>query len=119
MMHGNEDLAYGIVFSEASQNHLKRIISKNKGSKGVSLELKKSGCAGYMYHLNLVYADFIEDWLMVNAGFHFYIKKSQLEYFKGLRVDVEREDIFGSKLVYQNPNVKASCGCGESVDLEQ
>ena len=116
---GDDSMEKAIHLSEKAKAHLERVIVKNQGAVGVSLELVKSGCAGYMYQLNLVYEMLQSGYCQIfTADICLYIKTSQWNSLNGLLIDCVQEDAFSSKLVYSNPNVKMACGCGESVELD-
>ena len=38
-------------------------------------------------------------------------------YLAGMQVDYKK-DLFGHRLMVENPNVKSMCGCGESFNVE-
>ena len=45
------------------------------------------------------------------------VDAASLPYVQGTRVDLAREGL-AQRLRYDNPNVRQSCGCGESFDVK-
>jgi len=45
-----------------------------------------------------------------------FIDSVSVLYLEGMTVDYKK-DIFGQRLMIDNPNVKSMCGCGESFQL--
>jgi iron-sulfur cluster assembly protein len=86
-----------------------------KRGKGVGLRLgvKKSGCTGFAYVVD--YADAIEpdDAVFEQHGVKVIVRNPDLSFLDGIQVDYRREGI-NEAFRFDNPNVKATCGCGES-----
>ncbi|MBN8995975.1 MAG: iron-sulfur cluster assembly accessory protein [Rhizobiales bacterium] len=84
---------------------------------GLSVGVKKGGCAGMEYTLEGVEkapagAD------VVNAqGVNVYVDPRAILFLLGTEMDFETTKI-RSGFVFRNPNEVSSCGCGESVNLK-
>lgn len=87
--------------------------------KFLVLGLKKSGCSGYAYepYWTLKAPD---DCVLIEEdktrNFFIVISQDNLSKFDGLELDMEQQGI-NRVLIWKNPNIKASCGCGNSVSF--
>ena len=90
-----------------------RLMYKSNPEKILVFGLKPNGCSGYEYVMNLETATsniIIEDHGDIVVG----IIKEFINNFNGTTLDYKK-DKFESKFVFENPNVKQMCGCGESI----
>lgn len=106
-----------IELTESAKKHLLKGLEKQENAIGVRFSVKKTGCSGLAYEINFV--DFItQDDLTfpLSEQYRIYVDKKSYPFLQGMRVDYIK-DGFGSKLVFQNPNQKGQCGCGESFTV--
>ena len=89
-----------------------------KRGKGVGLRLgvKTTGCSGMAYVME--YADQVEDDDVVfeDQGVKVLINPKSLVYLDGTELDYAKEGL-NEGFQFNNPNVKDSCGCGESFTV--
>jgi|13_taG_2_1085334.scaffolds.fasta_scaffold144165_2 iron-sulfur cluster insertion protein len=103
-----------ITVTEAADLHLSSIIAENN-LEGILLAVKGGGCSGFNYDwqplekLDTKVTDFELD---LDVG-KLILDGTSIMYLAGMEVDY-RKDIFGQKLMVENPNVQSMCGCGES-----
>ncbi len=90
--------------------------SKGAGILGLKIGVKKGGCAGMEYTLD--WADRIEkfDEVVEADGARVIIDPKAVLYLLGTEMDF-KTDKLASQFVFNNPNQKSACGCGESVNL--
>jgi iron-sulfur cluster assembly protein len=106
-----------ISFSEAAIAHVMSYLAKQGQSKGIRLSVKKTGCSGLSYVVDYVDAPSADDIVLpLSADYLVYIDKSSYPYLKGMDVDYVRQGL-NSKFVFNNPNEKGQCGCGESFTV--
>lgn len=86
--------------------------------KGVGLRLgvKTTGCSGMAYVME--YADQVEadDVVFEDQGVKVLINPKSLVYLDGTELDYAKEGL-NEGFQFNNPNVKDSCGCGESFNV--
>ncbi|MEP5765982.1 MAG: iron-sulfur cluster assembly accessory protein [Halieaceae bacterium] len=104
------------ITPEAAQHLKSQVLAK--GTRGVRISVKESGCTGYMYVMEEVDAGEAEDVAMdLENGVNVFIDVDSIGFLRGTELDYVREGINRS-LKFKNPNVTAACGCGESFSIE-
>jgi iron-sulfur cluster assembly protein len=83
---------------------------------GVKLSTPRRGCSGLAYSVDYVTAADPMDEKIVTPGGDFYVDAGSLLYLIGSTMDWVEDD-FTAGFVFQNPNAKGSCGCGESFTV--
>ena len=83
---------------------------------GVKLSTPRRGCSGLSYSVDYVPAENAMDEKIVTPGGTFYIDGASVLYLIGSVMDW-REDDFTAGFVFDNPNAKGACGCGESFTV--
>jgi iron-sulfur cluster assembly protein len=79
--------------------------------------LQGGGCNGMSYYFVTEQTQEADDFeyaltdtykLIVDAASSMYLDDAEIDY---------KKDLMGEAFVFNNPNVKASCGCGSSVNF--
>ena len=83
---------------------------------GVKLSTPRRGCSGLAYSVDYVAEEAPFDEKIVTPGGTFYIDGASVLYLVGSTMDW-KEDDFAAGFVFENPNAKGSCGCGESFTV--
>jgi iron-sulfur cluster assembly protein len=93
-------------------------IMTEKGSAiaGLKIGLKKGGCAGMEYTMEWAEAVGKFDEVVEVDGARVIIDSKAVMYLLGTEMDY-KTDKLSAQFVFNNPNQKSSCGCGESVNL--
>ena len=107
-----------MTMTEAAANRVKAIVA-NSGpdALGVRIGIKKGGCAGMEYTIDLVKEPDAKDDLIESAGAKVWIQPSAVLYLLGTQMDFEVTKM-RSGFIFSNPNQTSACGCGESVELQ-
>lgn len=102
-----------VKLTESAANQIVKQLDRRGKGLGLRLGVKKSGCSGYAYVVD--YADELnpEDHVFEQHGVKVVVRDQDLTFLDGIEVDYTREGI-NEAFRFRNPNVKASCGCGES-----
>ena len=106
-----------------SDNAIKRIghlirLNKDNDIIGVKFSLKNRGCNGKSYNLSYLKKDDINkyDENIFIDNIHISIDSKAIIHILGTRVDYVDTPI-ASEFVFNNPNSKGTCGCGESFNV--
>ena len=99
-------------------NQIKKIISDApKGIDAVVIGVDKSGCSGYSYKLDFGISSELKNYETIHeGGVKVLIDPKATMFLLGSIMDY-RTDKLSSRFVFDNPNEKSSCGCGESFSV--
>jgi len=87
-----------------------------EGAIGVKLSTPRRGCSGLAYSVDYVTEANAFDERIETPGGLFFIDGGSVLYLVGSTMDWQEDD-FTAGFVFQNPNAKGSCGCGESFTV--
>lgn len=87
-----------------------------EGTIGVKLSTPRRGCSGLAYSVDYVSEAASFDEKIETPGGTFYIDAASVLYLIGSTMDWVEDD-FTAGFVFNNPNAKGSCGCGESFTV--
>lgn len=80
---------------------------------GLRIMVEAGGCAGLKYNMGLVKEVDPDDTVIERDGVKVYVDMKSHEFLAGTTVDFVVA-LEGSGFTFDNPNAKASCGCGKS-----
>lgn len=83
---------------------------------GVKLSTPRRGCSGLAYSVDYVSEGAPFDEKIETPGGLFFIDGASVLYLVGSTMDWVEDD-FQAGFVFDNPNAKGSCGCGESFTV--
>ncbi len=87
-----------------------------EAAAGVRLTTPKRGCSGLAYSLTYVTEAKPGDEAVATPGGTLFIDGGSLMYLIGSEMDWAEDD-FAAGFVFNNPNAKGQCGCGESFTV--
>lgn len=102
--------------TEAAAEHFRRKLAA-ADKRAVRISVQESGCTGFKYVLEEVNAGSSDDAaLRLGNGVEVLLDAGAVNFLRGTEVDLVREGI-NRVLRFNNPNVVAECGCGESFSV--
>ena len=105
-----------VTLTEAALFHFKKALAGNE-NKLVRLSTETSGCTGYAYVLNLVdNAEPGDIILQPGEKVTLAVDNKAMGILNGTEIDFVTEGA-NSVIKFNNPNVVAECGCGESFSV--
>jgi iron-sulfur cluster assembly protein len=106
-----------LILTAAAEARIAELMGKApEGAIGVKLSTPRRGCSGLAYSVDYVTEEKPFDEKIVTAGGTFYVDGASILYLIGSRMDWVEDD-FTAGFVFENPNAKGSCGCGESFTV--
>lgn len=103
-----------VILTPAAEERVAHLMGKApEDAIGVKLSTPRRGCSGLAYSVDYVTAEDAMDEKIETPGGTFYIDGASVLYLVGSTMDW-REDDFTAGFVFDNPNAKGACGCGES-----
>lgn len=107
-----------MILTDAAANRVKAIVDNAGGdAKGIRVGIKKGGCAGMEYSVDLVTEPNAKDDLIELNGARVWVAPEAVLYFLGTQMDFEVTTL-RSGFTFHNPNQTSACGCGKSVELK-
>jgi iron-sulfur cluster assembly protein len=103
-----------ITLTESASDRVKYLLEqRGKVSLGIKVKVVSGGCSGLKYSIE--YADEIGkfDEVIEDKGVKIIVDAKAVLHLIGSEMDYVEEK-FKSGFIFNNPNQKGSCGCGES-----
>lgn len=109
--------AAALTLTPAAEQRIASLMSRApEGTIGVKLSTPRRGCSGLAYSVDYVATENAFDEKIETPGGTFYVDGASVLYLIGSVMDW-REDDFTAGFVFENPNAKGQCGCGESFTV--
>ena len=106
-----------ITLTSAAEARIAELMTRApEGAVGVKLSTPRRGCSGLAYSVDYVAIENAFDEKIVTPGGLFYIDGASVLYLVGSTMDWVEDD-FAAGFVFENPNAKGACGCGESFTV--
>jgi iron-sulfur cluster assembly protein len=94
-----------------------RQLMERDGVHGLRIGVKKGGCAGMEYTMDLAATPDPHDEVVEQEGARVLIAPMAQMFLFGTEIDY-RTGLLESGFRFRNPNVVEACGCGESVRFD-
>ena len=104
-----------INLTPAATERVRNYISR-EGGVGLRLGVRKTGCSGWAYTVELANHIDDEDVIFEQDNVKVVVKHDSLAFLDGSTIDFVSEGL-GSTFRFENPNVTDECGCGESFTI--
>lgn len=113
---GHENI--DITVTPAALAHIKKSMLKRGAGIGIRLNVKASGCSGKSYVVDYVDETNPNDLIIqLDKDVIICIEPAAYLMMKGTQIDYVKEGL-NARFVFNNPNIKGACGCGESFYLD-
>ncbi len=107
-----------ITLTAAAIKHLEKQIKKQGHGIGMRFGVKKSGCSGFAYQVDLIDESAVDDKIFqVSDHLIIAVSTQHMPFLQGTEIDFIQEGV-NQRFHFKNPNETASCGCGESFSVE-
>ena len=105
-----------ISITEIAAKRVQDFLTKRGSGVGVRLGVKTTGCSGLAYTLEFVGDIEDSDQVFDSQGVRIIVDSKSFVYLDGTELDFVKEGL-NEGFQFNNPNVKDSCGCGESFTV--
>ncbi|MFK8012542.1 MAG: HesB/IscA family protein [Marinicellaceae bacterium] len=99
--------------TQNAADRIKKFIVKDPSAIGFKINIKKTGCSGWGYEVEMPHELKEQDVVCEDKGIKLIADKDTLEIIKGTVIDFQQQGV-NHVFVYKNPNATGECGCGES-----
>lgn len=106
----------GTNLTDSAAKQIKKLMRQNPKTKGLSLGIKQSGCAGLSYIFEMIENPTENYLLFEHDGAHLYVKKETMPFIDGMIIDYVQEGL-NCIFKFNNPKAQHACGCGESFNV--
>jgi iron-sulfur cluster assembly protein len=105
-----------ITMTAAAADHVRRFLANRGKGVGLRLGIRTSGCSGMAYMLEFADELQSDDQVFEDQGVKVVVDPKSLLYLDGTELDYTKEGL-NEGFKFNNPNVKDTCGCGESFNV--
>lgn len=107
-----------IQLTENAAKQIKTQLARRGKGLGLRVGIKKVGCSGWAYTYD--YADDVkaDDKVFEAFDTKLVVDGKSLEFLEGSKLDFVKEGL-KQTFKFENPNVDATCGCGESFSVKE
>ncbi|WP_420409589.1 Fe-S cluster assembly scaffold SufA [Hoeflea sp.] len=106
-----------MTLTQAAAERVKTIVRNQDDAAGIRVSIKKGGCAGMEYAIDMATEVNEKDDRIERDGATVFVAPEAVLYLLGTEMDYEVTKL-RSGFVFNNPNQTSACGCGESVELK-
>jgi iron-sulfur cluster assembly accessory protein len=105
-----------VTVSERAARRIGEILGREPAGTMLRVSVEGGGCSGFQYKFDMDREQAPDDLLIRREGAVVLIDQVSLGYLAGSEIDFV-DDLIGASFRINNPNAKASCGCGTSFAL--
>jgi iron-sulfur cluster assembly protein len=105
-----------ISLTESAADRVRSHLANRGRGLGLRLSVKTTGCSGFSYVVDYADAAGPDDLVFEEHGVRVVVDRESYPVLSGTRIDFVRQGL-NESFRFDNPNVKAECGCGESFSV--
>ncbi len=105
-----------ITITDIGAKRVNEFLTNRGKGIGIRLAVKTTGCSGLGYSVEYVDTANNDDTVFSDNGVNIVVDAKSLIYLSGTEVDFTKDGL-NEGFVFNNPNAKAECGCGESFTV--
>ena len=107
-----------VSVTERAADRVREILANAESpAEGIRIGVKKGGCAGMEYTVDLVRESPPADDVVDVGGAKVFVNPQATLFLLGTEMDFEVTKL-RTGFVFRNPNQTSACGCGESVEIK-
>ena len=105
-----------VTITERAARKIGEILRAEPSGAKLRLSVMGGGCSGFQYRFDVDREQAQDDVAIARDGVTVLIDQMSLQYMAGSEIDFV-DDLIGASFKVNNPQAKASCGCGTSFSL--
>ena len=105
-----------ITVSARAARRIGEILKAEPAGTMLRVSVEGGGCSGFQYKFDMERAKAADDLVIARDGATVLVDPVSQQYMAGSEIDFV-EDLIGASFKVNNPQAKASCGCGTSFAL--
>jgi iron-sulfur cluster assembly accessory protein len=105
-----------VTVSERAARRIGEVLSREPPGTMLRVSVEGGGCSGFQYKFDMDREQAADDIVIRRGGATVLIDQLSLGYLAGSEIDFV-DDLIGASFRVNNPQAKASCGCGTSFSL--
>jgi iron-sulfur cluster assembly accessory protein len=108
--------ATNVVISERAARRIGEILATEGDGAMLRISVEGGGCSGFQYKFDIERARAEDDLVIARDAAVVLVDPASVPFLAGSEVDFV-DDLIGASFRINNPQAKASCGCGTSFAL--
>src|SRR5690606_33272156 len=109
--------AMSIHLAPAALERIRGFLSADESAIGLRFGVQRTGCSGRGYLADRARGRRDGDTVLAQGGVSIFVDAESLALVDGTRIDFLKQGL-NEQFVFENPNVAAECGCGESFTTD-
>jgi iron-sulfur cluster assembly protein len=106
-----------IQLTPAARERMRSFLAARPEAAGVRFGVRKTGCSGYAYEVEIADAIGTDDQVIERDGIKLVVDRKSLPLVDGTQIDFTRQGL-NAEFTFRNPNVTGECGCGASFTVD-
>jgi iron-sulfur cluster assembly protein len=102
-----------VTLTAAAVERVRQFMATTPGAVGLQFGVRKSGCSGWAYVVDLATEGRNGDAVFEQDGVTVRVDAESLPQVDGTEIDFVKTGL-NQQFVFRNPRMAAECGCGES-----
>ena len=105
-----------VTLTPAAAARIRTYLAETPGGIGLRFGVRKSGCSGFAYVVDIATAAGADDQVFATDGVEVRVDAASLPQVDGTEIDFVSQGL-NQQFVFRNPKVADECGCGESFTV--
>ena len=101
-----------VTITDRAAEKIRKLLAGATAGYGLRVRVVEGGCSGFEYKMELGFPE-AEDEVFEKDGARVFIDAKSILHLNGTELDYE-DELMQSAFVFNNPNIKGTCGCGIS-----
>jgi len=105
-----------VTVTQRAARRIHEILGREPPGTMLRVSVEGGGCSGFQYKFDMDTSKAADDIVIMHEGATVLIDPISLTYLNGSEIDFV-DDLIGASFRVNNPQAKASCGCGTSFSI--